>query len=194
MPAAPASAARPAPFSRRSISLVVIHCADTPDDRTLFTGRVGQPDFRDPAQEIDAWHSQRGFRRDDAAVRRFNPLLPSIGYHYVIARSGVVLTGRHPDEVGAHAQGYNANSLGIVLVGRECYTPTQWSALAALVGKLCDATGIPRRFATPGRLTGVCGHRDLPGVSKTCPGFSAADWIRGGLTPVMGHVAPEIVR
>jgi len=185
-----------APGAVRPIRLIVLHCSATPNARTLFSGKSGTPGFRDPAMEIDAWHAARGFRRDTYWRGRQNAALKAIGYHYVVARNGALFTGRHEDEPGAHAEGWNQPSLGICLVGTDRYTEPQWRALHALVGGLCARLGIPaepaalaeaagkRRIIRPG----VCGHRDLPGVAKACPGFDVAAWLAGGMAPLDGHV------
>ena len=54
-------------------------------------------------RDIDRWHRERGWLK--------------IGYHYVIKRDGTVETGRELEEVGAHAKGHNAISVGICMVG-----------------------------------------------------------------------------
>lgn len=170
----------------RDIKLIVIHCSASPNDRTLFTGKAGQPGFRTPAQEIDAWHKAREFTRSTYWRGRQNADLTSIGYHYLIARNGAVFTGRHEDEVGAHATGWNSTSIGICMVGTDQFTPEQWTALRASV------QGIAGRYAIPweppelkvvdrkGVVTrkGICGHRDLPGVAKACPGFEVKKWLK----------------
>lgn len=196
--------AEPVLASARKIELVVVHCSATPDDRTLFYGTPGTRDLRTPADEIDVWHFQRGFRRDVKARAAFNPHFQAIGYHFVIARNGALLTGRHPDEIGAHVKGWNANSIGICLVGKERYTGAQWAALAVLVRELCEANCVPKRFATAISRVGVCGHRDLSRDKngdgrikpdeyiKLCPGFNVEDWLQGDLQPLAGHVAPEV--
>jgi N-acetylmuramoyl-L-alanine amidase len=189
---------------KRPVRLIVIHCSATPNARTLFYG-VGTKNLRTPVDEIDDWHwaPPHEFRRGQAARNRFNPTLRSIGYHYVIARNGGLFTGRHPDEVGAHAQGHNSHSIGVCLIGKNRYTPQQWATLADCLPRWCAAHGVERRFATPARREGVCGHRDLsPDKNsdgaitknefvKECPGFSVADWLRGGMEPLEGHIAAE---
>lgn len=162
----------------RPITAIAIHCAATPNGRTLFTGASGQPGFITPVMAIDGWHRQRGFKRTDAARQKFNPLLTSVGYHYVIYTNGAIATGRAESEVGAHAQGYNAKSLAICLVGTDQFTPEQWAALADLV------RGLQKRYPD----ARVLGHRDFPQVAKSCPGFSVADWLAGGMVPLAGHV------
>jgi N-acetylmuramoyl-L-alanine amidase len=82
----------------REIKRGVIHCADTPASMDIG------------AAEITVWHKKRGWT--------------TIGYHHVIRRDGTLEKGRDLDgdgdvldEVGAHARGFNADSIGIVLVG-----------------------------------------------------------------------------
>ncbi len=149
----------------RTITHIVIHCADTPAGRRVL-----------PA-DVDAWHKQRGFQRTADWRKRFNPDLKAIGYHYLIDIDGQIYTGRHPDEVGAHVQGHNANSIGICLAGEGRYTMAQWVSLHLLVDKLLDKS--------PAKLLG---HRDFPGVSKTCPKFDVASWVAGGMEPLAGHI------
>lgn len=175
---------------KRPVRLIVIHCSATPNARTLFYG-VGTKDLRTPVDEIDAWHSDRGFKRSPLAMARFNPSLRAIGYHYVIARNGGLFTGRHPDEVGAHAKGHNSHSIGVCLIGTDQFTPAQWATLADCLPRWCEAHRVVRRFATHDRLEGVCGHRDLPLVAKVCPGFRVAEWLHGGMEPLNNHIASE---
>ena len=163
----------------RPIDLIVIHCAATPNGVRLARGA------QSAAAVIDRWHAARGFHRGDAARRAFNPTLAAIGYHFVIDCDGTLASGRAPDEVGAHVAGYNARSLGICLVGTDRFTPVQWQALRQLVQLLRTQHPAAR----------LCGHRDLSpdrngdGVispsewTKTCPGFSVADWLAAGLQP-----------
>ncbi len=201
---APATArnAEPAFVTSRRIALVAIHCSATPDDRTLFYG--SGRDLRTPVDEIDNWHWDRGFRRQPLAQDKFNPHLRAVGYHFVIARNGAVLTGRHPNEVPAHAKGHNTPALAICLVGMQRYTRAQWVQLAELVRELTDANRVPRLPVTPARRVGVCGHRDLsPDLDhngkitrnewlKVCPGFDVATWLALGMQPLAEHMTPEV--
>ena len=75
----------------RKVNLLVIHCAAT------------KPNMDIGRDEIDSWHKARGWS--------------GIGYHYVIRRDGRIESGRPVEQAGAHASGYNANSIGICLVG-----------------------------------------------------------------------------
>jgi hypothetical protein len=148
----------------RTITHIVIHCADTPAGRSVL-----------PA-DVDAWHKQRGFQRLLVWRKRFNPDLHAIGYHYLIDVDGQIYTGRHPDEAGAHVQGHNGTSIGICLAGQGSYTIAQWQSLRLLV-----QSGLKPAPA-------IVGHRDFPDVTKTCPGFDVSEWIKGGMEPLEGHI------
>lgn len=153
----------------RTITHIVIHCADTPPGRRVM-----------PA-DVDKWHKERGFQRTAAWRKRFNPDLKAIGYHYLIDIDGQIYTGRHHDEVGAHVQGHNSSSLGICLAGKGSYTTAQWIALRLLLEKL--------KAAYPQAT--ICGHRDFSGVGKTCPGFDVAAWHSNNMTALAGHTVKE---
>lgn len=135
----------------RPINLIVIHCSATPPEQDI--GR----------KELDRMHRQRGFL--------------SIGYHLVIRRDGTVEQGRNFAHAGAHAEGHNAGSIGVCMVGGLAtkalkpvnnFTPLQWSALEGCVLEL--------RSMFPG--VQVLGHRDLPNVHKECPCFDVKAWLK----------------
>jgi N-acetyl-anhydromuramyl-L-alanine amidase AmpD len=116
--------------------------------------------------------------------------------------------------VGAHAQFFNARSIGICLVGgseRDAkYTAAQWKSLAEVVTMLLVQYGLPA--AAPKRAKsdynpagysvsgGVCGHRDVsPDTNKdgtieafewlkTCPGFDVAAWLKNGMQPTAAQI------
>jgi len=189
----------------RKINLVVLHCSATASGKLIGPGSA--------VQAIDGWHRARKFNRANSWRTGFNSHLGHIGYHYVIDLDGKTYTGRAHGEMGAHAAGYNTESLGICLVGgaeREAkYTPAQWAALATLCEQISKATAVPlapaqRVSRGPGTtdlmVLGFCGHRDLSpdkngnGVAdraewlKTCPGFDVAAWLANGRKPLAGHV------
>lgn len=153
----------------REITDIVIHCADTPDDaKHVYT-----------IEEIDDWHRERGFKRDEAARKAFNPGLTSVGYHYVIYRDGSVHAGRNEDEVGAHVQGHNAHSIGICLVGTRHFTPEQWTALNALL--------VQKRLDYP--KAEIKGHYEYDTAKgKTCPNFSVPSYVLAGCQPAESWV------
>ena len=117
----------------RTITLIIIHCSATCEDRP-FT-----------EQALEAAHRQRGF--------------DGTGYHFYIRRDGRILTTRSPERPGAHARGYNAHSIGICYEGGLDHygmpkdTRTEWQrhSLRVLVRTLL--------LDYPGAQ--VVGHRDL---------------------------------
>lgn len=155
----------------RAINGIIIHCAATPNGK----------DFT--VEDIDRWHDERGFARRGYWRMRFNQTLRAIGYHYVIYTSGEVVTGRHEDEVGAHAGGFNAKTIGICMIGTSQYSAAQWKALDNLVA------GLQKEYPA----AKVLGHRDLSpdlngnGIiepdewTKTCPGFDVKKWLTEGI-------------
>ena len=199
----------------RSIDLIVIHCSATPNGDGLFRSHPGLP-LKTPVDVIDGWHRERGFLREAPEAKTFNPQLRCIGYHFVIACNGAVFTGRSLQEVGAHAQGFNASSIGICLTGTDQYTTPQWVALAALLNSpQIKGLGVPLQAAQrrphprlpmgrPVVANGVCGHRDLSPDKdgdglvepfeylKTCPGFDVTVWLERGMQALPGHVIPEV--
>lgn len=161
----------------RLINLLVVHCSASPNGRRVTS------------EEIDAWHAARGFHRDPRLIGYNEPFLKHIGYHYVIYAEGPARIGRGEQEVGAHVQGHNANSIGICMVGTDAFSPAQWLSLRGLL------QGLLKRYPD----AAVRGHRDLspdrngdgvvqPGEwLKTCPGFDVSSWLAGGMEPLAGH-------
>lgn len=133
---------------RASTKFIVIHCSATPPKRDIG------------AKEITHWHLQAGYL--------------TIGYHIVIRRSGAVEMGRPMNEIGAHARGANATSIGVCLVGgtdasgksESNYTPEQWETLETVVQSAL--LNYPEAQ--------VIGHRDVPGTKKDCPCFDVKQW------------------
>ena len=130
----------------RKIDLIIIHCSATRADS----------DFS--AQDVDTAHRYRGFS--------------SWGYHYYIRKSGQVELMRPEDVPGAHARGYNANSLGVCYEGgldadghpADTRTAEQTEQLTLLLMRLAKLF--------PGAR--IRGHRDMSGsIPKACPCFDA---------------------
>ncbi len=157
-PSAPPFAESERAAAGRTVRRIIIHCSATPDGRAQTV------------RDIDRWHGERKppFNREHVWRRRMNPELAHIGYHFVIYINGATATGRHMDEIGAHARGANFDSLGICLIGTSRFRAAQWHSLAELVTLLLAVR-------CPGAR--VLGHRDLPGVAKACPGFDVAGWL-----------------
>lgn len=157
----------------RQIKSIIIHCAATPNGKHFSVS------------DIDRWHRERGFKRSAEFKLRQNHDLTAIGYHFVIYTNGAVAIGRHLDEVGAHAQGYNSKSLGICLIGTNKYTLEQWASLRDNVCKLQEHVMLLQGDSNPPI---VLGHCDLPNVKKACPGFSVVNWLGNDLQPFSAHV------
>lgn len=136
----------------RQITHIVMHCTATP--ATMDIG----------ATEIDRWHRQRGWN--------------GIGYHFVIRRNGQLETGRVISRAGAHAAGFNAHSIGVVLAGGvasngqtpvDNFTDAQFLAARDLVLDLMANHQVP--------ISNVLGHKEVirditRGSPKACPVFS----------------------
>lgn len=142
----------------RKINLIVVHCSATPEGRDVT------------AADINKMHIARGFKK--------------IGYHYVVRLDGTVETGRKENEIGAHAKGYNANSIGVCYVGglasdgktpKDTRTPAQKSALKKLLHTLKqrypDARIVGHRDLSPD--TNHNGKVDKCEWFKACPCFDA---------------------
>jgi N-acetylmuramoyl-L-alanine amidase len=141
----------------RTITHIVLHCTATIEGRDHDIAEVTQ------------WHKARGFR--------------TIGYHYLVKLDGTVRTGRPEASVGAHVEGYNANSIGIAYVGgldratkpKDTRTEKQRTSLQKLLKDL--KARYPKAI--------ILGHRDLSkdlnkdGIitpnewMKACPCFNA---------------------
>lgn len=130
----------------RNITEIIIHTAATPNGKPFH------------AHDIDAWHRERGWSE--------------IGYHWVIAIDGAIEAGRHPDRIGAHAEGHNKNSYGICMIGNDRFTRPQWDSLGLLVRKLNGEYPEAR----------IIGHNDVTN-KKTCPNFDVKKWWANGCIP-----------
>ena len=95
-----------------------------------------------------------------------------VGYHYIIRRNGDIEKGRELTEVpAANGAGNNTNTITWCYAGgmsadktrsEDNRTPEQRSAIYVLKNMIS---------VTLGRQVEWVGHRDLPGVTKDCPGF-----------------------
>ena len=74
---------------RETTSFIVLHHSEVITPHTIW--------------DIHKWHQKKGWA--------------GIGYHYFIAKDGEIYEGRPHDTVGAHAYGYNVESIGICFEG-----------------------------------------------------------------------------
>ena len=137
-------------ITRQSTDTIVIHCAAT------------KPTMDVGVEEITDWHKQRGF--------------DTIGYHYVIRRSGQIEEGRSDELEGAHAVRVNGTSIGICLVGgvtqddhtipEDNFTKEQWAELNILLEELIHTFPEVK----------VIGHNQIS--HKDCPSFDVQTYLK----------------
>lgn len=127
----------------REINLITLHCSDSDIPE------------HDNVETIDRWHKQRGWK--------------GIGYHWYIDKKGGLWSGRAESEVGAHAAGYNENSIGICLGGRNSFTEEQFERCASIVASMLDRYNLD--------IKDVVGHNEL-NPEKTCPNFPIENVIK----------------
>lgn len=130
------------PAAARPIDEIIVHCTAT-GHRVAVT-----------VDEIRQWHRARGW--DD------------IGYHYVVLLDGSLEPGRPEAKIGAHVEGHNQRTLGVVYVGgigadgrpADTRTAAQTRALLDTVGAL---------IAKYPAVAKVSGHNEY--AAKACPSF-----------------------
>lgn len=143
----------PGLFPRKATDYIVVHCS------------ASVPDIKTDAKVIDRWHRQRGFLM--------------VGYHFVIKTDGIIEPGRDLDSIGAHVVNYNANSIGICMVGGvdkdqkavNNFSKEQFASLKALLTTL--------HAKHPKAV--IQGHRDFPKVAKDCPCFDVKPWVKANV-------------
>lgn len=119
----------------RPVDEIIVHCTDSPDDRYWIN-----------AEEIGRWHRAKGWK--------------GCGYHFVVCKDGAIEAGRDLEKYGAHCEGHNMHSVGIVWVGRHDCNEDQWRALVYICREMCVKYGLgPHQ---------IFGHNDF-NVHKTCP-------------------------
>lgn len=144
---------------REGTNRIVIHHTGNPYDDDLS------------AEQIHASHQAQGWS--------------GIGYHFVIRKDGSIELGRPDWSIGAHAYGFNSDSIGIHVCGNfDQAEPTkaQLDALPQLIADICDTYGL---IAAD---TIVVGHRDL--MATACPGnnlYKQMDTIRGNVEWYRNH-------
>ncbi|PZU82901.1 MAG: hypothetical protein DI527_24570 [Chelatococcus sp.] len=131
------------PRATRRIAEIIFHCTATPEGRDVSV------------ETIRDWHVGKGWK--------------DIGYHWIVGLDGVPRPGRPEAQVGAHCEGHNSGTLGVVYVGgvatdgktaKDTRTPAQRAGLLA-IGRALIA-----RYPT---ITKVSGHNQY--ANKACPSF-----------------------
>ncbi|WP_170144561.1 peptidoglycan recognition protein family protein [Citricoccus muralis] len=160
-------------LTRRPTHLVIHH-----------TTHVNSDDFSVAAAEEVARLIQRNHMTNGWA---------DTGQQFTIARGGQMLEGRHGslDAVvdgtrfieGAHAYGFNDQSVGIEVDGmytNDVPTDAQWSSLVHLSAFICQRYGLD--------VDRIIAHRDVPGAQTLCCG----DAFYGKLSALRDEVASAL--
>lgn len=152
----------------RPINEIIVHCTATPEGRPVSVA------------EINSWHRARDWS--------------GIGYHRVIGLNGERWQGRPLGQIGAHCEGHNTGTIGVVYVGgvakdgrtaKDTRTPAQKQALLAELIDLRDRFGIKK----------VSGHNEY--AAKACPSFDASreyDQYFEGRTGSFQPIADRIIK
>lgn len=133
------------PLNHDDVKLIVIHCSATSCERDFSV---------------------------DNLIATGNAKFGQPSYHWYVRRNGNLVPILPETVRGAHARGYNRCSLGICYedgIGRggqatDTRTPQQKATLYELLKQL-------HRDYPKAR---IIGHRELPHVAKSCPGFTAS--------------------
>ena len=165
------------PVEYQPVEHVIIHHADTAN-------------FNDPVLEM------RSIYYFHAITRGWG----DIAYNYLVDFMGNVYEGRVGGEnaIGCHAEGYNAGSCGICLMGRffaDDATPEMHNAIVWIASwaarNLAPEASAP--FHDIPDLPTICGHRDVN--QTTCPGdtfYRQLETVRAAaLRVIAGEVDPE---
>ena len=121
----------------RAIKRHIVHCSDTPNDMLVTV------------HDIKDWHVNDNGWSD-------------VGYHFIINRDGSIDLGRPINIVGAHCKGFNSDSIGTCMIGRDWFTVEQLKTLRALDTSL--------RLLIP-EIEETKGHTDY-NPYKTCPNIN----------------------
>jgi len=154
-------------MAMKKITNIIVHCSDS---------EFGS------ASMIRQWHLKQGWK--------------DIGYHFVIDNGllvpkagnrqkelrltqldGSIEVGRYLDgdsfindnEIGAHALGYNGNSIGLCLIGVKSFTPKQFNSLAYLLKEMLTYFGLKKDC--------IKGHYQVC-KNKTCPNFDVPKFVQ----------------
>ena len=134
----------------REINLIVIHCTATREN-VDFTQK-----------DLLRCHRARG--------------MTMVGYHFYIRKDGFIWSTRPLENIGAHARGFNAHSIGVAYEGglnadglpADTRTQKQKYSMRALIRTL------QKDF--PGAR--VCGHRDLSPDLNGNGVIESSEWLK----------------
>ena len=135
---------------KRTITVIVVHCTAT---------------------RVDVDFTQKDLLRSHRARG-----MTCVGYHFYIRKDGYIWSTRPLEQVGAHARGYNQDSIGIAYEGgldeqghpADTRTEKQKFSLRALIRTL------KKEFP----ITRVCGHRDLSPDKNGNGVVEPSEWLK----------------
>lgn len=134
----------------RKIKHIVLHCTATPQNTTV-----------ESIQRY--WKNELGWK--------------SPGYHHIILTDGTIVDLLPISAISNGVAGHNAHSIHISYIGGiddkkqaiDNRTDAQKGAQIQLL----------RQYHAMFPDAVICGHRDFPGVKKSCPSFNVAAWLKG---------------
>jgi len=126
---------------------IVTHCSAT------------KPSQNVTADVIRKWHVEENGWLD-------------IGYHFVILPNGDIEQGRQINVSGAHARGFNRNSIGVCLVGGldEDGDPSSNYSVDQITSWIYLCKVLEKIFVNARMI----GHNELD-TNKTCPNFIVSE-------------------
>lgn len=123
---------------KKNIKFIVVHCSDTNDNLK--------------ALDIHKLHLNFGWE--------------GVGYHKIIENDGKIVNGRPEFWKGAHVRGYNDQSLGVCLIGKNKFSKAQFISLEKIL----------KDWKKKYKNTKIIGHYEISDSNKTCPNFDVTNW------------------
>lgn len=148
----------------RTINETIVHCTATPEGRPHTV------------KDIDAWHRARGWS--------------GVGYHRVVGLDGERWQGRADAAIGAHVEGRNTGTLGLVYVGgvaKDGKTAKDTRTAAQKIALEEELHDHIQRF----RISKISGHNEY--AARACPSFAVPP-LYGGLLKSPGEHQPIVDR
>jgi N-acetylmuramoyl-L-alanine amidase len=133
----------------RKITHIVLHCTATPQTTTVKSIQ-------------NYWKNSLGWK--------------SPGYHHIIKADGEVVDLLPIDKPSNGVAGHNMNSIhisyigGVDAKGKAVDNRTQ--------AQICSQIALLKKYKAMFPDAQIVGHRDFPGVSKSCPSFDVKTWLK----------------
>ena len=163
----------------RPITRVIIHCTASDDEADNRDHALTKLHIMPPDIEVH-WNNKQ--------VNCFG--FDSVGYHFVVWKTGDIQNFRDLEEMGAHVKGHNGDSVGVCLAGLNDFSPFQMRQAAKLVWELCQAYGLDP-------LKDVHPHNKYTD-KKTCPNFPLEKLFKHypkyDVDPRTTHLANQVAR